>query len=119
FNTLDDKGNDGNAGINAGPSIEAVTVLRSDAELEELRGQLDDLQNQLRNSTAGLMAWEKKVRRDLEERGKDLVLHPLKLLKISVPNRGNKYEIRDGRIAHFEEANGSAHSISAALPTGL
>ena len=120
FNTLEDKGLDGNAGINARPSIEATTVLRSEAEVAQLRGELRQLRERLAGSTSGQPAWEKKIRARLSQRGKDLELHPLKILKISVPNRGNKYEIRaGGTLVHIESANGSAHSISAAIPSTI
>ncbi len=119
FNTLGDKGNDGNAGINAIPSIDAVSALHSNQELTQLNKELTHLQDQLNKSTAGQKNWQQRMLKKLAARGKNLKLHPLKILKISVPNRGNQFEIKDGTLVDFETAGGSAHSISAQIPKSL
>ena len=102
FNTLGDKGSDGNAGINAIPRIEAVSVLQSKEELTQLRKEIQQLQDHLNKSTGGQKTWEQRMRKKLTARGKSLKLHPLKILKISVPNRGNKFDIKDGTLVNFE-----------------
>ena len=69
FNTLGDKGNDGNAGINAIPRIDAVSVLQSKEELTQLHREIQQLQNQLNLSTAGQKKWEQRMRKKQAARG--------------------------------------------------
>ncbi len=86
FNTLGDKGLDGNQGINPGPRIVASTVLGS-KEVNPIKQQLARLDEQLRQPLASQRAWEQSALRTLETQGKDLQLHPLKLIKLTTPNR--------------------------------
>lgn len=86
FNTLDDKGIDGNSGVNAGPKIVANTVLGL-KEVEQIKEQLAQLDEQLRQPLASQREWEQSALRELEDQGKDLQLHLLELLKITTPNR--------------------------------
>jgi mono/diheme cytochrome c family protein len=93
FNTLGDKGLDGNAGINAGPSIRAKTVLRTD-EAPALRRDIAALETRLaQRDDAILSTWEAREQRRLAERGRDLRVHPVKVVKISTPNRGAGFEV--------------------------
>ncbi|MCF6314472.1 MAG: PSD1 and planctomycete cytochrome C domain-containing protein [Verrucomicrobiales bacterium] len=119
FNTLDDKGNDGNGGINARPTIKTVSILRSDSELKELQQELQQLQQRLKKSTEGQKSWQQRMIRKLATRGKNLKLHPLKVLKVSIPNRGNRFTIKDHTLVEFESAGGSAHSVSLEIPKSL
>lgn len=119
FNTLDDKGNDGDGGINARPTIKALSPLRSDSEIKTLQQELSKLQTQLKSSTAGQKQWEQITRKKLAIRGKNLKLHPLKILEVSIPNRGNDFTIKDERLVDFESAGGSAHSVSAKIPASI
>ncbi len=119
FNTLDDKGNDGNGGINARPTVKALSVLRSDSELKELQQELGSLQQKLKSSHAGQTTWGKNTRKKLAARGQNLKLHPLKILSVSIPNRGNKFTVRDDKLIDFESAGGSAHSVSAQVPASI
>ncbi|NOX99223.1 MAG: DUF1553 domain-containing protein [Verrucomicrobia bacterium] len=119
FNTLDDKGNDGNAGINAKPSINALSILQSKGELQQLNQELNQLKSKLQKSTSDQKTWQQRTRKQLAARGKNLELHPLKILKVSVPNRGNKFDIKNGTLVDFETAGGSAHSVSAEIPSSV
>jgi len=96
FNTVSDKGLDGNAGVNPGPSIRARTVLRS-PEVPELRREIAALEAELaRPDPRVLAAWEKREQAQLAKRGRDLALHPVKVVKVSTPNRGTGFAPEDG-----------------------
>jgi hypothetical protein len=111
FNTLSDRGNDGNAGINPLPSIRARTVLRTD-EAPELRRQIEALRATLAQPDQQVLAgWEQRERARLAARGKQLQLHPVKVLNVATPNRGagfdpegeNRVRLRDtGALAAYD-----------------
>ncbi|NOY43120.1 MAG: DUF1553 domain-containing protein [Planctomycetes bacterium] len=97
FNTLGDRGLDGNAGRNAGPTITANSVLGRE-EVQGINQQLAELEEKLRQPLASQREWEQVAFRELENRGKGFQLHPLKLLKVTTPNRAvNKME-DDGTV---------------------
>ena len=94
FNSLSDRGLDGNAGVNPGPFISAKTVLKTD-ELPQLRAQIATLKERLAKPDPKLLAtWEARQQATLANRGKDLQVHPVKVLKISTPNRGAGFDIQ-------------------------
>jgi hypothetical protein len=111
FNTLSDRGLDGNGGVNPGPMLRARTVLRSPEE-PALREQISALESTLGKPDAGIQArWEKQQRALLATRGKGLALHPVKVMKVSTPNRGagfepegeNRVRLKDvGALAAFD-----------------
>jgi hypothetical protein len=117
FNTLGDKGLDGNAGVNPGPSIQARTVLRS-SEAPHLREQIAQVQAELtRADPAVLGRWEKRERERLATRGRNLQLHPVKVLKVSTPNRGSGFEAEDGNRVRLRDAGSlGAFDIATQLP---
>jgi hypothetical protein len=93
FNTISDKGLDGNAGVNPGPSIQARTVLKT-SEVPKLREQIEAIEKSLSNvDVMQLSAWEKREQARLERRGKDFQSYPVALEKVSTPNRGAGFEI--------------------------
>ena len=95
FNTISDKGLDGNAGVNPGPSIQARTVLKTD-EVPHLREQIEAIEKSLSTmDLARLSAWEKREQVSLALRGKDLQTYPVSLKKVSTPNRGAGFEIEE------------------------
>lgn len=101
FNTLDDKGLDGNSGINAGPSLQAGTPLGGEAEIAAIKLQLDELKARLSRPLTSQLAWEEEARRQLARRGKDLQLHPFEIEKLTTPNRGLPMLEQDGVISTF------------------
>ncbi len=117
FNTLSDKGLDGNAGVNPGPSITARTVLRTNEEAE-LREQIAQLESTLAHQDARILSvWEDRERVKLTERGKNLSLHSVKIVKISTPNRGAGMAIEDGNRVRLKDAGPmGAYDISTELP---
>jgi hypothetical protein len=96
FNSLSDRGLDGNAGINPGPYISAKTVLRTD-EIPAVEKRIAELHALLaKPDTAALAAWEKRQRALLDQRGKGFAAHPVKVLNVSTPNRGSGFESESG-----------------------
>jgi hypothetical protein len=93
FNSLGDKGLDGNAGVNPAPSIQAKTVLKTD-ELPTLEKEIADLERLLSERDPQLLlTWENRERKRLASRGKDFKTYPVNLVKVSTPNRGTGFEI--------------------------
>ena len=117
FNTLPDKGLDGNAGVNPGPSVKARTVLKTGEEAV-LRGEIVALEAKLaRRDDAVLAAWDKREQARWRERGKDLRVLPLKAVKISTPNRAVGFDITpEGRVSLKNPGDMGAFDILAELP---
>ena len=117
YNSLSDKGLDGNAGVNPGPSIQARTVLRTNEE-SALQQQIAQQQSTLANvDKEVLSAWEAREKVTLAQRGKDFALHPIKVVKVSTPNRGAGFEVEgESRIRLKEPGGMGAFDISTELP---
>jgi len=92
FNTLGDKGSDGNAGVNPGPSVQARTVLRTN-ETGQLRAEIAEIERELSQPNPTIFAaWETREQRQLASRGTDLSTYPVRVLKVSTPNRGSGFD---------------------------
>ena len=118
FNQTTEPSHGGDGGVNAHP----VAMLRSPLAAGDeaaLRARVTELESRLANpDPAAVAAWEEDRRAELAVRGKDLALHPVKLLKISTPNTGSGFSIRDGRFAVVERPMGFlAFDVSMELPT--
>jgi hypothetical protein len=85
FNTLDDRGLDGNAGHNSTPTVRAQSVLGQD-RIGQIESRLAKLNEQLQQPLQSQRRWEEQVLEHLNQRGKDLQLHPMKILSFSSPN---------------------------------
>ncbi|MFN9911247.1 MAG: DUF1549 domain-containing protein, partial [Pirellulaceae bacterium] len=95
FNTLSDQGLDGNAGVNPAPSITTRTVLKTQ-ERGELAARITALETSLAEVQPTILeAWESRQQRRLAARGRQLQTSPVRVLKISTPNRGAGFEIED------------------------
>ena len=117
YNSLSDKGLDGNAGVNPGPSIQARTVLRTNEE-SALERQIAQLQSTFAIVDKEVFgAWETREKTTLEQRGKDVALHPVKAIKVSTPNRGAGFEVEGESRVRLKEPGGmGAFDISTELP---
>jgi hypothetical protein len=117
FNTLSDKGLDGNAGVNPGPMTRARTVLKTNEETE-VREQIAALEAKLaRLDAAVLGAWERRERERLATRGQGMALHPVKVTKVSTPNRGAGFEPEGENRVRLNEAGAlAAFDILTKLP---
>ncbi len=117
YNSLSDKGLDGNAGVNPGPSIQARTVLRTNEEstlkqqIAQLQSSLADVNNEI------LAAWQAREIAQLAQRGKNFEVHPIKAVKVSTPNRGAGFEVEGESRVRLKEPGGmGAFDISTELP---
>jgi hypothetical protein len=117
FNTLADRGLDGNAGVNPAPTIQARTVLKTGEE-PELRRQIAALKAELARPDQKLLcAWEHRQRETLASRGKGLKVHPLEVLKVSTPNRGAGFDKEgDSRVRLRQPGALGAFDIATRLP---
>jgi hypothetical protein len=116
FNTLADKGLDGDGGVNPGPRIRAKTVLRTD-EVEQLRKQIAELKEKLATPMPRVLReWEEAELAKFKRRGEGFTLHRAKVLKVSTPNRGAGFEVEDGQRVRLAASSFAAYDISLALP---
>ncbi|MSU24679.1 MAG: DUF1553 domain-containing protein [Opitutus sp.] len=116
FNSLPDKGLDGNAGVNPGPSVRARTVLRTGEE-PGLRWQIAALEEKFaRRDDALLAAWERREQTLRAERGRELQVHPVKVMKISTPNRALVDVVGDHGVTIRQAGDLAAFDILTALP---
>jgi hypothetical protein len=116
FNSLGDRGLDGNAGINPGPFIEAKTPLKTD-ELPALEAKISNLRATLDRPDATILsAWENRQRAILAKRGLNLETHPVTVLKISTPNRGGGLEIEGSSVLLKQAFEMGAFDVSMQLP---
>ncbi|MFM7752391.1 MAG: DUF1553 domain-containing protein, partial [Opitutaceae bacterium] len=116
FNTLGDRGLDGNAGVNAGPAVMARTVLRTD-EPAGLAARIAELQTRLATLEKRILSrWITRERALLATRGRDLAVHPVEVLKASTPNRA-LIDIEQARRVRVREGGElAAIDISTRLP---
>ena len=112
FNTLGDKGRDGDSGINSIPKTKATSILgRDDVEAEQLRRQLQVLQQQHELPLDSQQAWEEQARQEIAELGQDLKLVPTEIISFSTPNRGGGFELRDNGMLYLKDGGGRSPSI--------
>jgi len=116
FNTLADRGLDGDGGINPEPAIRAKTVLPKE-EIEPLRRQISALKSKLaKPMPAVLSEWEQAERARLRRRGQGFALHRAKVLKVSTPNRGAGFEVDGAHRVRLSANWFAAYDVSLALP---
>lgn len=124
FNTVNERGLDGNAGINAVPKIKATSVFgKNPSHLKSLQEQLVKLEAVLDRPLESQSAWETKTLAELSQRGDSLQLHPVEVIKVTSPNRGADYEVKEDGTVFVPNGQGRSPSISTKLPvdnvTGL
>ncbi|MFZ9914293.1 MAG: PSD1 and planctomycete cytochrome C domain-containing protein, partial [Phycisphaerales bacterium] len=117
FNQTTEPAHGGDGGVNAPPSAALKSVLATGEETA-LRERIAMLEARLAEvDPAALAAWETDERAKLAARGKDLALHPARLLKISTPNTGSGFEIEAERFALVTRPMGFlAFDVSMELP---
>ncbi len=116
FNSLGDKGLDGNGGVNPGPFVTARTVLKTD-EVPRVNEQIAALQAALAQPAAAILrAWSARERAMLASRGRDLKLHPVKVLKVSTPNRADLEIIGANRVRVKQAGALAAIDVATELP---
>lgn len=119
FNELEDRGLDGNAGVNSAPRMMTSTVLRSD-ELDDIDAELAAVRQELSATTDGFDEWLAVEREREMGRGDGFHYLDAELLNASSPNRPGPFEFKpDGTVivsSPSKGLNGFSHSIR--LPTG-
>ena len=118
FNTIEDKGLDGDRGINSKPSIMARTPLLDEQEIEAIQSRLRSLE-QSKNGFADVqIKWERKQKEHLKTRGTLLKKTPVSPIKITTPNRGNTGQIlEDGSLLIDESGWLAGYNVSAQIDT--
>ncbi|MEP4680705.1 MAG: DUF1549 domain-containing protein, partial [Rhodopirellula bahusiensis] len=118
FNELQDHGLDGNSGRNSAPNISAKTVVQSN-ELPQVEEELEQLREQLNESTEGLDAWLELQRQDESSRGDQFALATIELLDVSSPNHRGAIEFDvDGTVKLGQPSgglNGMSHSLRLSI----
>jgi len=106
FNTLSDKGLDGDRGIDAEPKIRATTVLHLE-ETDKIKKHLAKIEETLSRPLASQQDWERIALEELESRGRDFQLHELETLEISTPNRAVPKLADDGSVLSLDSGSRS------------
>ena len=119
FNRTDERGLDGNSGINPVPSLPVKSPLINEAEIAELQASLDRVNEALAKDHPQLQdAWEKEQRGILLNRGKDLALYPLTATDITTPNSGYTGEVLEDGSVWIEQGGGlAAYNVTLELDT--
>ncbi len=116
FNSLDDRGLDGNAGRNSTPHIKVKTVLpmESKASLEK---ELLALRRLMEKAYPSQAAWEKQALEELGNLGRGFKATPCEVIKVTDPNAHGAFRIVDeGKTVFVPGPRGRSPSISAKLP---
>ncbi|QDT92335.1 DUF1553 domain-containing protein [Gimesia algae] len=121
FNRLEDRGLDGNSGVNAGPKLSVKTELSfASEELKSLDAELKRLQVELDHpDEAAMRHWEVATQQQLAERGKNLKLHELEIVKVSDPNTRSEFETSEAGHILALAASGRSPSISLKVKPGV
>jgi hypothetical protein len=117
FNTLSDRGLDGNFGINSLPVLDAKTVLPA-TDVPSVKQRISALQDELAHPSAEqISAWEDDQRRELAARGVDFELHPIEILRVSTPNAGDGFEAENKNTVRVTRSDDLiAYDLSMRLP---
>ena len=120
FNTLDDRGNDGNSGINPRPFIETGSPLATEAEINLVRKELEKAELDLSSPSPSSQAdWEKQASLELQERGKDFELVALDHLTATLPNGDpSRIQVRDDESVEAAGGDFSAYNVCCRIPPG-
>jgi hypothetical protein len=117
FNTLSDRGLDGNGGVNPGPFIKAKTVIKTN-ELPELQERVATIEKKLATLDPTILeSWERAEKAKLDSRGKDFQAHSIRIIKVSTPNRGGGLDIEQERLVRLTDTGPmGAFDISTEMP---
>jgi hypothetical protein len=117
FNTLDDRGLDGDGGVNPAPSINVKTVLQAEP-VETIEARIAELEKELATrNDAMLQRWEDQQRQRLSLRGQNFKLHPVEVLNITTPNMGSGFAVEGINGVRITSFGGlSAFDMSLKLP---
>lgn len=117
FNTLDDRGLDGDGGRNSVPAIQAPWMLPdAEQEIATLQQQLEQLNQRYQASLSSQEDWEEATRQVLRERGQEMELIPLEMLKVTEPNRGEPFDVAEDGTVWVPTPSGRSPSFSTRIP---
>ncbi|MFM1823775.1 MAG: hypothetical protein RI967_2041 [Planctomycetota bacterium] len=119
FNQTTENAYGGDGGVNAGPTANLKSVLATGEE-DALRARIASLEAALAAPDAALVAaWDAEERAARARRGRDLALHPAKVLSMTTPNTGSGFRVEDGRFAVVERPMSFlAFDMALELPAG-
>lgn len=120
FNTIGDRGNDGNNGVNPRPFIETTTPLATEEEIAEVKEELKAAREVLEKEVPEAQAaWEAALQQESKERGRDFELIALDHLTATLPN-GDPSRIQVKEDESIEAAGGdfSAYNVCCKIPDG-
>ena len=116
FNTLSDRGHDGDGGRNATPKLRARSVLRKNqSEIQAIESELSELRARMKETLPSQVEWEEEARERLAQRGQNLQLHPVEVIKVTSPNRAAPYDVMEDGTVFLPSASGRSPSISAKI----
>ena len=116
FNTLSDRGHDGDGGRNATPKLRARSVFRKNqAEIQAIETELSELRARMKETLPSQVEWEEEARERLAQRGQNLQLHPVEVIKVTSPNRATPYDVMEDGTVFLPSASGRSPSISAKI----
>ena len=120
FNTLDDRGLDGNNGVNPRPFIEAVTPLATGSEIAAVKRELEAARNQLESPDPAAQAeWENQARLELELLGEEFELIALDHLTATLPNGDpSRIQVKDDESVEAKGGDFSAYNVACRIPEG-
>ena len=100
FNSVPERGLDGDGGVNAVPAMAAVTPLATQSEIRRIHASLDSLRALQQQTHPAESDWRQAERTELALLGKDLQLFTMPALKVTTPNSGfTGNTLPDGSVA--------------------
>ena len=80
-----DGGHDGDGGRNATPKLRARSVFRKNqAEIQAIETELSELRARMKETLPSQVEWEEQARARLSQRGQNLQLHPIEVIKVTI-----------------------------------
>lgn len=120
FNTLSDKGLDGNAGYNARSTHKAISCLASDEEAEKVRQQIAQAEAEYAKSIPeAQLRWEAGQLANLKTTGQGLSLKALEIQSATSPNGSpDRINILPDQSVTISRGDFAAYNVLGKLPTG-
>ena len=120
FNTLDDRGHDGDSGVNPRPFIQTRTPLATELEVASVKKELERAERELASPDPTSQAkWEEGVLHELEHIGRGFQLIPLDHLTATLPNGDpNRIQVKNDESVEAAGGDFSAYNVCCKIPEG-
>jgi len=113
FDTLSDRGLDGDGGRNSVPNIRVKSVLADEGKSAAIRAEIAQLEAELAKPHPRQATWEERTRQQRARRGCNFQLRPVKVLKVSTPNTVGVFQVEKdstvrmlpGAASHFPQVS--------------